>query len=524
MIQFPKINGYRTEVSGRFHLPESLRVDMADFAPWCVEVFCQRMKFFPEVGEPWLVLHRNNALPQEGYALNITPQGINIEAATEQGVIWALTTLYLRVEADRTVGCCLLRDVPRYAHRGQSVDTVRHFFPPEEIEKILEQMSLVKMNVLHFHLSDDQGWRIESRRFPQLHQVNPQYYTQDQLRQLVEFARIRGIEILPEIDLPGHTTAILAAYPHLGCNGERPKLATAGGIYTTILCAGKEEVYHFLEQLLEEVFLIFPAKRFHIGGDEAPKQQWMTCPDCIKAAQEQGCTDLEQLQWFFTRRVAEILQKHGKTPVCWNETLNGYPNPQEMQIQYWTMDAPEKMDAYAKNGGKYIYSYMCELYLDYPYSMTNVRRLYKMRPHIWMRRCEADPGLLGIESTLWAEHISDSRNLQEHLFPRMYIVAEKAWSGGHEPYKKFLAALRQLCRKAGQNGIFTMDETWWNPKGKDRRSEALDFFQKMNGGVLGDEMPENQAAAPTNLKLMLDYVLRFFRFSDLPALYKLYFR
>ena len=523
MIQFPKINGESRETAGKFLIPGVLRVDMGDFVPWCMEVFCQRLGLTREAGKPWLVLRRDEGLPQEGYLLEVTDQGIRIEASTEQGVIRALTTLYLRTGPDRTVACCLLLDAPRYAHRGQSMDTVRHFFPQEEVEKILDQMSLVKMNVLHFHLSDDQGWRIESLKFPQLHQVNAQYYTQAQLRQLVEYARIRGIEIIPEIDLPGHTTAILAAYPHLGCTGERPKLAAGGGIYTTILCAGKETVYQFLEQLLEEIFSIFPSNRSHIGGDEAPNQQWMTCPDCIGAVKTLGCDNFEQLQAHFTRRVADILRRHGKIPVCWNEVLNGFPDAEGMQIQYWTMDAPEKMDAYAKKGGKYIYSYMCELYLDYPYSMTNVRRLHKMRPHIWNRRCDEDPGLLGIESTLWTEHIAEAHDLEEHLFPRMYIVAEKAWSGGHLPYKALLTTLGQLCHLAEQNGVSTMRESWWNPSGKARRTEALDFFMKMNGGVL-EEVPENQAPAPLNLKLMYDYVVRFFRLSDLPALYKLYFR
>lgn len=523
MIQFPKINGEVQKHKGKFLLPQSICADLGDFAPWCIEVFCQRLGLALEMGTPWLALSRDESLPEEGYVLKVTSRGLEVTASTEQGVIWALTTVYLRMEDDRSICCCTLQDGPKYPHRGQSMDSVRHFFPVEEVEKILEQMSLVKMNVLHFHLSDDQGWRIESHRFPALHQVNAQYYTQEQLRNLVEYARVRGIEIIPEIDLPGHTTAILTAYPHLGCTGNRPDLATAGGIYTTILCAGKEAVYPFLEELLEEIFSIFPGKRFHIGGDEAPKNQWKTCPHCMETMKALGITDFEQLQGHFTLRVVDILRKYGKTPICWNETLNGYPDGEEIQIQYWTMDAPEKMDAYARSGRQFIYSYMCELYLDYPYSMTSVRRLYKMRPHIWTRRCERDPGMLGIESTLWAEHIADPKNLEEHLFPRMYIVAEKAWAGSHEPYQLFLVALRALCRLAGENGIFSMPESWWNPEGPGRREEALDFFQKMNGGVL-EEVPENQAAAPTNWKLMADYVFRFFRVSDLAALYKLYFR
>ena len=523
MIQFPKVNGRVTTGTGRFHLPERLCADTGEFAPWCLEVFCGRLRLSREAGKPWLTLCMEKNLPPEGYRLCITPEAVTIAASTEQGVVRALTTLYLRTDADRSIACCTICEEPRYVHRGQSLDCVRHFFPVEEVERILEQMSLVKLNVLHFHLTDDQGWRIESKKFPRLHGVNKDYYTREQLEGLVEYARIRGIEIVPEIDLPGHTTAVLAAYPHLGCTGNRPGLATCGGIYNTILCAGKEAVYAFLEELLEEVCSIFPAKRFHMGGDEAPKQQWTTCPRCLAAMEQLGCKDFEQLQGHFTRQVAQILRKLGKTPICWNETLKGLPCPEDMQIQYWTLDDPEKMDAYAKAGGKYIYSYMCELYLDYPYSMTSVRKLHKMRPHIWNRPCGNDPGLLGIESALWAEHICDAGNLEEHLFPRMYLAAEMAWSGSHGPYRECRENLRQLCRLAQKAGIRTMPENRWDPRGKKRREEALDFFVKMNGGVL-EEVPENQAPAQTNLRLMYDYVTRFFRLSDLPALARLYFR
>lgn len=522
MIQFPKINGKINMGAGKFVLPRTLCAELGGFAPWCLDAFCQRLGCVPEDGTPWMILRKDSSIHREGYCMSVTGQGVEIAASTEQGVIWALTTLYLRCEEDRSIASCHISDAPRYDHRGQSLDCVRHFFPVEEVKRILEQMSRVKMNVLHFHLSDDQGWRIESLKYPQLHSVNPEYFTQAQLRELVEYARIRGIEIIPEIDLPGHTTAVLNALAHLGCTGEKPKLAIAGGIYTTILCAGKENVYQFLEDLLGEICDIFPSKRFHIGGDEAPKQQWMSCPDCNRAMKELGLVNYEQLQGHFTRRVIEILKGFGKSPICWNETLTGYPEPEDLQIQYWTMVSPEIMDAYAKRGGQYIYSYMCELYLDYPYSMTDVRKLHKLHPHIWNRPCGNDSGMVGIESTLWAEHICDWRNLEEHLLPRMYIVAEKAWSDGHAPYRKFIPELRKLCKLAQQDGISIMPEERWNPRGKGRREEALDFFVKMNGGVL-EEVPENQAPAQINLRVMFDYVIRFFRISDLPALAKVYF-
>lgn len=523
MIQFPKINGEERPDTGKFRIPRQLQAEPADFSGWCLEAFCQRLELSPAEGQPWLTLCRDETLPKEGYRLKISETGIYVAAASELGVIWALTTLYLRTEPDRSVACGSISDAPRYAHRGQSVDVVRHFFSVDEMERILEQMSRVKMNVLHLHLTDDQGWRIESRKYPQLQAVNRQYYTQDQLRELVAYAHVRGIEIIPEVDLPGHTTAVLAAFPQFGCTGKQPVLANSGGIYTTILCAGKEGVYRFLEELLEELCAVFPGERFHIGGDEAPKQQWMSCPDCAGAMRKLGITDYELLQGHFTRRVADILRNHHKISICWNETLKGCPDPEDMQIQHWTLDDPEKMNAYAKRGGEYIYSDMCQLYLDYPYSMTSVRKLYKMRPRIWTRFCGEDRGMLGIESAVWAEHICDNRNLEEHLFPRLYIVAEKAWSGGHGAYRTFLASLRQLCVLAEKEGIHAMAEDRWNPRGKARRAEALDFFVKMNGGVL-ESVPENQAPAQTNLRLMVNYVVRFFRLSDLPSLAKLYFR
>lgn len=522
-MQFPKINGEEIPRTGKFRIPRQLQAETGEFPHWCLEVFCRRMDLSPAEGQPWLTVRRDESIPREAYRLMISEAGIEVAASSEPGVIWALTTLYLRTEPDRSVDCCSITDVPCYGHRGQSVDVVRHFFSIDEIKRILDQMSLVKMNVLHLHLTDDQGWRIESRKYPQLQAVNDQYYTQAQLQELVEYARIRGIEIIPEVDLPGHTTAVLAAFPQFGCTGKKPELAKSGGIYTTILCAGKEAVYQFLEDLLAEICDIFPSERFHIGGDEAPKQQWMACPDCAGVMEELGLADYEQLQGYFTHRVAEMLRKHNKTPICWNETLKGCPDGENMQIQYWTMDNPEKMEAYADRGGKFIYSDMCQLYLDYPYSMTSVRKLYKMRPRIGFHSCGKAAGMLGMESTVWAEHIYDNRNLEEHLFPRLYIVAEKAWAGGHAPYSAFLRSLRQLCALAEKEGIHTMAEDWWNPRGKARRAEALDFFVKMNGGVL-EEVPENQAPAQTNLRLMVNYVTQFFRLSDLPALAKIYFR
>lgn len=523
MFLFPRINGNCRLDHGWFTVPHTLRASIADFDRFCLETFARRLALEPGVGEPWLILCRDPALPPEGYRLSVTAIGIHITAASEEGVIHGLTTVYLALE-DGKIPLCQIEDAPKYPYRGQSLDTVRHFFPLEEVERIIEQMSLVKMNVLHFHLTDDQGWRIESHRFPRLHQVNPDYYTQEQLRQLVEFAQVRGIRIIPEIDLPGHTTAILAAYPELGCTGTAPSLAQSGGIYNTILCAGNEEVYTFLEGLLEEICDIFPDPEFHIGGDEAPKSQWCRCPKCRAKLAALGSGDFEDPQAHFTGRVSGILKQLGKRPVCWNETLKGNLVPDELRIQFWTLDRHQKMIDYARRGRPFVFSSMFELYLDYPYSMTGVRKLYRMKPRIWTYDCRKAPGFLGFESTLWTEHIETPQSLEEHLFPRLYIVAEKTWSSVHDSYPRFCEKLDRLCALAHRSGIATMPRSDWNPTGQKRRTEALDFFQKMNGGVLDTDTPANLEPVKPSLPFLITYVTRFFRPGDLPALAKLYFK
>ena len=248
---FPLIRGVAEQKTGHFRLPGAIRADLGPFSRDCLAAFSERTGLAIEAGAPWLRLKKED-LPEEGYRLLVEESHVAIDASSEEGIIHALTTLFLRLEAGQ-IACCRLEDQPKHPHRGLSLDCVRHFFPIGEVEKILEQMALVKMNVLHFHLSDDQGWRIESLRFPQLHQQSGEYYTRRELKDLVEFARVRGIRVIPEIDLPGHTTAIIAAYPEMSCSGEPVQVGVGGGIYSRILCGGDEKVYEFLYELLDEV-------------------------------------------------------------------------------------------------------------------------------------------------------------------------------------------------------------------------------------------------------------------------------
>ena len=269
----PNPNGSVALHDNRIALPKAFSVQFNDFAPWCADAFLKRTESTLTDGKPWIILKHASDLKDEAYRMVISGTGIVIYAGGERGIVWALTTVYHLLDDSRTLPVGRIEDAPKYGWRAQSLDCARHFFDVETVKKIIEQISLVKMNILHWHLTDDQAWRIESKAFPKLHETSEKFYTWDEIRDIVEYARVRGVDILPELDLPGHTTGILAAYPEYSCFGETVSLATAGGIYPIILCAGKEITFELIEKLVDEICPLFPYERMHIGGDEAPKSE-----------------------------------------------------------------------------------------------------------------------------------------------------------------------------------------------------------------------------------------------------------
>ena len=262
----PQPNGPIKADSQQWILPQTLSLCDSSFAPYCTEAFLARTGVKPGGGAP-LRLIKDSRLPAEAYDLTISTAGIQATASSEAGIIWALTTVFCLLREGQ-LPCCTIQDQPAFPHRGVLLDCARHFFSCAEVKRVIEGISLAKINVLHWHLSDDQGWRIESKRFPLLQQTSGAYYTQQEIREIVEFARVRGVEILPELDMPGHTAGILAAYPQYSCSGKTVSLARTGGIYPIILCPGREETFRFLQMLLEEILPLFPGPRFHIGGDD----------------------------------------------------------------------------------------------------------------------------------------------------------------------------------------------------------------------------------------------------------------
>lgn len=465
------------ERPGRCVLPEKIAVNSL-FEDWSLEAFAGRMKR-PLTQGDWLIIAGQDTLPEEGYLLHISLDGIVVRASSESGVIRALTTAAELYE-DGSFPCCHIEDAPKYAHRALHLDCARHYFPVNEVKRIIEEISLAKMNVLHWHLTDDQGWRIESKKYPALHQNSGQWYTHDEIRDIVEFARLRGIEVVPEIDMPGHMTAVLSVYPELSCTGEKVKLVRSGGVYPVILCAGKEEVFTFIEDILDEVIPLFPSKRFHIGGDEAPKSRWKKCPHCAAKMKELGLTGFEDLQGYFTARVNDVLKKHGKQAVCWHEILKAKNAPDGIQIQHWTPRCAKQTKAFADAGkGKWIYSTTMGTYLDYPHSISPLKKVYTVEPRFDKKSYAGDRNLLGLECCIWTERVPDRERLETRTFPRAQALAEVAWSGAGD-YEDFRRRLAKMIRGTLHQDIHYTPEDWWDPKGFAAFKEGFDYFIRMS--------------------------------------------
>lgn len=477
----PKVNGTWMKHEGSYLLPERFTLSCPDFETWCVEAFCQRTGSQCEnvAGGGNIRITQNAALPPEGYRLEVTTCGITVEAAAVRGAVWALATLCQLMEG-RNVPCCKIEDSPRFPHRGVHLDCVRHFFPAEEVKRVIDELSRVKLNVFHWHLTDDQGFRIESKKFPELHeQCGGDFYTQAEIREIVEYARVRGVEVIPEINMPGHTTAILAAHPELGCQGKPVKLGKSGGIYPVPLCPGKEETYVFLKELLDEVCPLFPSDRFHMGGDETPDWEWQDCPHCQAKMKELGLTDTRQLQGYFSNRIKELLRARGKQAVCWNDSLMASNfQTEDVTVQYWSIQYADQTLDYLARGGKLIYSDMFEIYLDYPSAMSSMKKVYHCAPAIRGKEIPAE----GLEGCLWTEYVDTPQLLEQRLFPRIYALAENAWNR-EKNYEDFLARIGPVLEGAASRGISAQTVEEADPRGELRKQGIMEHTARMQSGM-----------------------------------------
>lgn len=476
-------------------LPMKISIYIGGFSYWCIKAYEKRtaltghtLSVIENKDQAFICCNKKDLDNEEGYILEISCNGIQINASTERGIIWALTSLYQMTSINGMIPEAEISDAPRYRHRGLHIDCARHFFHKNEIKKILEEVSQFKMNSFHWHLSNDQGWRIEVEKYPLLYkQCGSSYYSKKDIAEIVEFAKERGIDIIPEIDMPGHTRAVLSAYPEYSCSQNKVKMAEYGGIYPVILCPGREETFSFVQNLLDEIIPMFPGNAYHIGADEAPKHEWKKCPLCQKRIRDEKLENENGLQGYFIQRVKRIAEKHGKTVYAFDDCLdvNGFADG--LIIQEWMVTRQQKVAAYVKQGGSFIYSDMMDIYYDYPAAMSNMERSYTVKPELADKDFSDNPFFLGFEACVWTEHISEEKELEKKIFPRIYALAENGWTcEDGKDYKSFKERLSVLNEKKKHEETETVANGNGDPEGEERRKEAVHFIRTLNSRIPED--------------------------------------
>jgi len=510
----PLPNGRAELGDGRVDLPSPLGYDAGIFQPEFVELFAQRTGIALAADAPaFLRVNQDESLPPEGYRLRVAEEnGVEIEAADERGLCWALTTLAALTQ-DGTLPACGIEDAPYYPHRGFLMDSARHFFPVETVKALIELTSMVKLNVFHWHLTDDQGWRIESKLYPALQEQNiipGEYYTQEEIREVVEFARVRGVEVIPEVDVPGHASAILSAYPDLSCSGKPVKVADYPGIRSVILCAGQEPVFDLLFPLLEEIAGLFPSARFHLGGDEAPKDEWAKCPRCQQRMEEEDLASLDELQGWFTARLAAHMKTLGKSAICWNESLLSERFPQDVEgvtIQYWAeVHSAGQVRRFWERNSRIIFSDEFGAHFDLPYGALPLKQAYSYGPGALGFQGKGLPAL-GLEACIWTEFIDTQESLAAMTFPRTYATAEAAWTAPErKDYKDFRRRLDLWLAKYPGIGFTPPEQA--DPRFIARYKSTFAFLRKLSS-ALDKDHPDN---AGMGGKLEWRYALRWFKY------------
>jgi hexosaminidase len=447
-------------------IADSTNARLSEIATFLATVIRARTGFTVTVG-PATGAHSTIALvarggppDDEAYEVTVAPQLIRISAASARGVFWGAQTVrqLLPPEFDDAAGprrdawiipAVEIRDAPRFAWRGSLLDVGRHFFPVEFVERYIDLLARYKMNVLHWHLTEDQGWRIAIDRYPKLTEVGAWrteadgsiyggFYTQAEIRRVVEYARERNITVVPEIEMPGHSQAAIASYPELGCTGEPVAVATTWGVMKEIYCAGHPRTFTFLEGVLAEVMALFPSEYIHIGGDEVPKDRWKTCDSCQALMRREGLADEAELQSWFIRRIERYLNANGRTLIGWDEILEGGLSP-NATVQVW------RDTAYATSavrlGADVIVSPTSHAYLNGSPRDLPLARVYEFDPVPDALDSVEARRILGGEANIWTEYITTA-NFDVMAFPRLLAMSEALWSRGPRDYPGFLTRLR----------------------------------------------------------------------------------
>lgn len=388
-----------------------------------------------------LELDSSSTFKREGYALNIGEAGAEIISDTEVGIHRGMATLKQLILINEESGSHSLpfievKDWAAFEHRGLLLDCSRHFFKVEVVKKYIDLLAFFKMNTLHWHLTEDQGWRIEIDKYPQLTRIGAYrkeadgriyggFYSKEEIREIVAYASERHIAVIPEIELPGHAQAALAAYPQFSCKGNAIQVANDWGVFKEIYCAGNDSTFAFLEDVFTEVIDLFPSERIHIGGDEAPKIRWEECPKCQQRISDEGLADESELQSYFIRRIQTFLHQHGKQIIGWDEILEG-GLAEGAVVQSWR--GMEGGIEAVRHGNSAIMSPTSHAYFDYGLDAIDLEKVYGFNPVPSGLSESEQKRIIGGECNIWTERVPDEKTLDNRVFPRLLAMAEVLWS------------------------------------------------------------------------------------------------
>lgn len=413
-----------------------------------------------------------NELESQGYQLAIKENKILIYANSDSGFYYGLISFLLLSSINKSLPYLLIKDKPRFAYRGMLLDVARHFIPKEQLVSIIKLCSYLKFNTLHLHVSDDQGWRIQLDQFPLLTTlgsnrqdylaVKPKqepiftpsgFYNKEEIKDLLEVARKHHVKILPEIDIPGHTSAFLAAYPECSCHGKKVKVSTRTGIHQDVLCVSSETTQEMIQNLLLEVCELFETDTIHIGGDEVILTQWASCPSCLALAKSHQFDHLSKLQTLFTNQIIDFLKEHHIQAIVWNDNVKDNSFNESAWIQHWQYPTKDSFYHRVRSlSNPIIESTMKSYYFDYPEAFIHVDQVYLSRSPLNTINQEQ---WLGIECALWSETIADYPTLLDRMFPRILAVAEHAWTNIElldlTEFKKNLPLMLKTLHKAEKN-------------------------------------------------------------------------
>jgi hexosaminidase len=458
---------------GEFVLDANTFIDYNEKSKDAVSLYLKVFKVKAIVGkesDKTIKFEYDSNMANEAYSIDITEKGIFIKASSQQGYIWAVRSLqqmqpigFKGINESNSLSIPQLKivDKPAFQWRGSLLDVGRHFMPVDKVKEFINLLSLNKMNVFHWHLTEDQGWRIEIKKYPKLTELGAWrkdgkggkyggFYTQEEIKDVVRFATERGITVVPEIEFPGHTLGALTAYPELSCTGKTFEVQTNWGVFDDILCAGNDEVFVFAENVLTEVLDLFPSKYIHIGGDEAPKLRWEHCDKCQARIKKEGLKNEHDLQGYFISRLENFLISHNRKLIGWDEIMEG-GLATEATMQVWR-DMEYGKQAIAQ-GHDIISSPTSHCYLDYSQKILDLEKIYSFNPIPKGVEGDAVKHVLGGEGNLWTERIPPSR-LNFMAFPRLIALSEALWTDASiKNYADFYKRLQKQYLVLDKMGI-----------------------------------------------------------------------